>query len=814
MKKKGLAVLLTSAIVLSTSITPVLAQQSQQQVKAGVAKVIRDHYGVPHIYANSVEDLYRTYGYVMAQDRLFQLEMFRRGNEGTVAAIYGEKYLARDQQMRRDGYTDQEIAAMIEEMDPFTKKVITNFAKGISLYIEEALKNPDEKLSKEFHDYQVKPRTWTPVDVLRLFMSSMTVFMDQEQELKNAGILAKLEKQYGKETAQKMFDDIVWLNDPAAPTSAPGKKDTRTSAASAATASLKHLSDDVAQAADQLTALRQEFESDSNKLGLPLKVGSNALLIGPKKSATGNPLLMSGPQVDFSAPGFLYEVGLHGPGINIEGSGFIGYPFIMFGANDHFALTATAGYGDVVDLFAEKLNPNNPHQYQFQGKWVDMKKKEETFEVRDENGKMKNVTQTFYSTVHGPVVFFDEQNHTAYSKAWTFRGTEAQSWAAYVQTNWAKNIKQFEDAAHQFTMSLNWFYADKTGNIGYYHVGKYPIRDSQLDLRLPTPGTGEYEWKGFMDPADNPHVVNPDSGFVANWNNKPTPEWTNHEQSFRWGGDHRVLQYINQIESRDKLKVDDLNDLNYFSSMVNLKTTQFKPFLLKALENQMEKDPRYKQAYRYLVEWDDLNKDLNKDGLYDSPGQTIFEAWWSTLSTDVFKDTLGDAYESAIGMVNSYTSTGLLLRIFQGDQASLPVEYDWLKGVDKDTFILQSLNKALDQLGQKNPEMSEWLTPIRTISFGGETFLGMPHGLGSPVQILDMNRGSENHYLELTKQGPKGVEITPPGQVGFVKKDGTLSSHYQDQIEMFANWEYKPFLFTDEAVIKDAVSTEYIEVGK
>lgn len=197
MKKHGLAVLLTSVIVLSSAITPVFAEQAQT-AKNGISKIVRDNYGVPHIYANSVEDLYRTYGYVMAQDRLFQLEMFRRGNEGTVAEIFGEKYFARDQLMRRDGYTNQEIEKMIAEMEPFTKSVIQNFAKGITLYIDEALKNPDAKLSKEFHDYGVTPRAWTSVDVLRLFMSSMTVFMDQEQELKNAGIVAKLEKQYGK----------------------------------------------------------------------------------------------------------------------------------------------------------------------------------------------------------------------------------------------------------------------------------------------------------------------------------------------------------------------------------------------------------------------------------------------------------------------------------------------------------------------------------------------------------------------------------------------------------------------------------------
>src|SRR3954469_15164872 len=104
MHKKSLTLFLTFVLLLA-SITPVLADSQ----KKGTAKIVRDNYGVPHIYANNIEDLYFTYGYVMAEDRLFQLETFRRGNNGTVAEVFGEKFLARDQQMRRDGYTDQEV---------------------------------------------------------------------------------------------------------------------------------------------------------------------------------------------------------------------------------------------------------------------------------------------------------------------------------------------------------------------------------------------------------------------------------------------------------------------------------------------------------------------------------------------------------------------------------------------------------------------------------------------------------------------------------------------------------------------------------
>nr|6NVY_A Chain A, Penicillin G acylase [Bacillus thermotolerans]6NVY_C Chain C, Penicillin G acylase [Bacillus thermotolerans] len=187
--------------------------------KAGDVTVIRDQYGVPHLYAKNKQDLYKAYGYVMAKDRLFQLEMFRRGNEGTVSEVFGEEYLAKDEQSRRDGYSDEEIKEMLNDLEDKPRAYIQQFAEGISLYVQEALKNPDEKLSKEFHDYKFLPRKWDATDVVRLYLVSMTYFMDNHQELTNAEILAKLEQTYGEEQAEKMFDDLVWKNDPEAPAS-------------------------------------------------------------------------------------------------------------------------------------------------------------------------------------------------------------------------------------------------------------------------------------------------------------------------------------------------------------------------------------------------------------------------------------------------------------------------------------------------------------------------------------------------------------------------------------------------------------------
>src|SRR5699024_9381685 len=488
--------------------------------------------------------------------------------------------------------------------------VIENFAEGIDTYVQEAKDDPENKLSEEFSEYEMEPENWSSVDVLRLYMASMTIFMDQEQELENAKIYEELVDIHGEKVAQAMFNDIVWLDDPAAQTSS----DSKTSSGKGTTFGPNTDSREVASIVEGVQQKRKNFNQTTNELGIPLKVGSNAAIIGPSKSETEYPIMFGGPQVGFTAPGFIYEVGLHAPDFDIQGSSFIGYPFIMFGATNDFSFTATAGFSDVVDIFEEKLNPENPYEYNFKGEWKEFEKRTEEFDVKQENGKIKTIKKDFYESVHGPVISKDDENNVAYSKKWAFRGTEADSWAAYLKMNWAENMEEYKDAAQDYTMSLNWYYADTSGDIAYFHVGQTPVRDERVDWRFPTPGTGEYEWDGFNNMKDNPHEVNPDRGYVANWNNKPAPDWNNNEQSFFWSSDSRVQQYIDGIEKRNKLSMEDVNDVNYDASFVDLKTRMFKPFLLDVITKKAEEDKEYEKAYQLLDNWNNLKVDKDDDG--------------------------------------------------------------------------------------------------------------------------------------------------------------------------------------------------------
>src|SRR5699024_6747398 len=206
---------------------------------------------------------------------------------------------------------------------------------------------------------------------------------------------------------------------------------------------------------------------------------------------------------------------------------------------------------------------------------------------------------------------------------------------AYLKMNWAENMEEYKDAAQDYTMSLNWYYADTSGDIAYFHVGQTPVRDERVDWRFPTPGTGEYEWDGFNNMKDNPHEVNPDRGYVAYLNNNTVTDWNNSEQSFFWSSDSRVQQYIEGIEKRNKLSMEDVNDVNYDASFVDLKTRMFKPFLLDVITKKAEEDKEYEKAYQLLDNWNNLKVDKDDDGYYDSPAVAIMQTWWDEFYSNI-----------------------------------------------------------------------------------------------------------------------------------------------------------------------------------
>jgi penicillin amidase len=811
------AVLVGLLVVSASSIDAKPWGKYKKQIK-----IIRDNYGVPHIYASDTYGLFYGFGYSIATDRLFEMEMAKRTVLGTVSEVLGLDYVAFDIRIRSN-YTPASIQQQYEDLSKKQKQIFEGYANGMNARIHEVFQNKETLLPKQFTDFGFLPSKWTPFDVVMIFVGTMANrFSDFNTELDNLDFIQYLNTIYDEEKAWNIFDQTKWKNDPGAPTTVPntnsgliayfrptnaktllkGKEQIKKALESKRKTDVKH---------DRLLA----------ELGLPAlnkdALTSNFWSVGKKKTYGKGSILMNGPQFGWYNPGYVYEVGLHAPGFDVVGNSPFGYPAILFGHNRHIAWGSTAGLGDDVDIYEEQLNPGNKYQYWFMGEWRDMEKRTETIFVKDEDP----LTVDVYRTVHGLVIRFDEDNGIAYSKKRTWDGYEVESLIGWIESTQARNFWQWRKAASKNALTINWYYADRRGNIGYIHTGKYPLRKENHDWRFPVSGTGDMEWLGILPFDQNPQVYNPDQGYIGNWNNKPAGYWNDPDMWWlTWGSADRVDPIFDELEAKDKFTPDEIWDMNRRLSHIDVNISYFLPFLEDAVEG-LASVSREVMAVGLLKSWDRYRWDQDNDGLYDSPAQTIMQKWLPIMLEKTLRDDITDLffwrYASAGyptsppgGSTNVQTGTKILYHSLLGDDSTIPNLYDFFNGEDPSDVVLEALMQALDELSNEfgTDNMSQWLLPVIPQRFATTNFNGIPQANPDEELFLpvNMNRGTENHMVVLRPAGLKGVDVCPPGQSGFVAPDGTIDPHYQDQMVLYRDFEYKDMLFYSNDVTKNAES--------
>src|SRR6185295_4638034 len=345
-------------------------------------------------------------------------------------------------------------------------------------------------------------------------------------------------------------DDLYWIDDPAAPTTiapADGTVENDDQVERLASAQLDFLRAHAESVRRAAAALVTE-QGLLGGLGAPAgrhRHASNAIVVGPALSATGRPVLLGGPQTGLNAPNFFWEIGLHGGGYEAEGVTAPAGPGVLIGRGRKFATSITSGILDNIDTFVEVLDPAEPERYLFQGVYLPFERRLETFKVAGG----PDVTLEVRRSVHGPVFFFDREGGVAFSRQASFSGKEISSAAAIVNLGFARDLRDFRRGADRVAASLNLHYADRAGNIAYFHRGIRPLRPLHTDPRLPLDGRGAMEWRGSVSPDLMPTVVNPTRGFITNWNNKPIAGWSGGEQRELWGVVDRVQVFIDALEA-------------------------------------------------------------------------------------------------------------------------------------------------------------------------------------------------------------------------------------------------------------------------
>lgn len=364
-------VVIVSAIWLAACSSVQVAETPSNQVT-----IKRDTYGVPHVYAETVFGLFYGYGYAIAQDRLFSMEMARYSGQGRVSEFLGageaDQYIKFDRRIR-SMYKPDAIRGQLANLPAEDMAVFTGYAAGINAHLAEIRKNPKKLMPKQFGDFNT--------------------------ELANQGIYGTLSKKHGTEKAMQIFNQLVPRVVEGAPTTI--SSDDWDKAAG--------MTDD--KAPDLLSGQALALANPPNAADSG-EAFSNIVIVGRKKAEGALSILMNGPQFGWYTPSYVYSVGLHGAGFDLVGNTPYGYPVVLFGHNGDIAWGSTWGAGDIIDIYREKLNPDNPEEYWHNGRYMPMEKRLETIEVKGGEA----VQFPVYRTVHGPVIRVDDKNHLAFAK--------------------------------------------------------------------------------------------------------------------------------------------------------------------------------------------------------------------------------------------------------------------------------------------------------------------------------------------------------------------------------------------------------------
>ena len=565
--------------------------------------VQRDENGIPHIYADNAHDLFFAQGYVQAQDRLFQMDFQRRVGLGRLSEVLGEATLETDQFLRTLG-TGRAAAEDLNVLDGETLAHLQAYADGVNAFIAT---NPD-KLPIEFRVLGYAPEPWQPLHSLVWGkMMAWSLGGNWENELMNAQIIEALGADKAAELLTGYPADGPFIIPPEVKSFAGlGQFDM-----------------------DQVWAVKRLLKSADPG------VGSNNWVVAGSRTTTGLPLLANDPHLGMQIPSVWYANGLHGGGFDVVGVVFPGVPGVVIGHNNRIAWGVTNVGPDVQDLFIEKINPDNPNQYEFQGQWQDMQVIEEAIAVK---GRTEPVIQTVRITRHGPIMNDVSGAMGEDSQPLAMQWTALQATPlsqAILRIDQAQNWEQFRRALQDFaTPAQNFVYADVDGNIGYQMPGWVPIR-AQSDGTVPVPGwTGEYEWTGTIPYEELPFVYNPAVGYVATANNQVVPDSYPYLITTDWAAPYRAQRIVELIESKPQLSPEDFAAIQ--GDIHPVPTDIFVPLLSKI--DASGGSQAVQKSLAALLAWD-------RRMTADAAEPLIFEMYQQML----IRETVGDEISAAGG---------------------------------------------------------------------------------------------------------------------------------------------------------------------
>ncbi len=732
------------------------------------ADVLRDRFGVPHIFAADRHDVFFLQGYVTAQDRLWQMDLYRRAAAGRLAEVLGEPGLDSDKFMRTVGLA-RAAALDLAIASPAALEVLQAYADGVNKFIEQHA----DSLPVEFLILGYKPEPWSAVDSVSLAKLQLyDAAGNYTQELLRAGL------------AERLGLDVlpVLLPDPG--TAVAYDKNAWAEVAA-----------DLAPGAGVPGAAALAGILGGAGEGL----GSNCWALSGAKTKSGKPLLAGDPHLPVRNPSIWYEVALATGDLSLIGFAIPGVPGVVIGHNDKVAWSFTYAYADTQDLFVEHQDPNDLHRYEFQGRYEAATFLRESIRVK---GRADPVTLDVAITRHGPILtpVLDGQKAQLALRWSALDATRTLD--AVLGMDQARSFDEFKRAASDFVgASLSACYADTDGHIGYLMVGRLPDRPG--DGRMPVPGwTGAYEWRGLLPADANPSVLDPADGLILNANNRPVSapsavgyngEW---DPGFRYAYLRSVLvqQRSADIAAMSRLQNDytSLPVQRYRDAIVSGKPTT-------ALGQQLQ---------RVVREWDGSLT-------VDSTGAAVYESWLGQMTRLVFSDKLGatlfDDYET------NGRPTFALYQLLGSASSPWFVELGDPAVTGRDALSGAALDAAAKDLVRRlGSDVTKWRWgDLHTISFEHPLSAVKPLDLLltiGPVKRAGDGYSPNNGAYSLTKpfairshaserqivdlgDVDASVSIIPTGQSGQ-----PFARHWGDQTPLWASGQTKPMALSKDRI--------------
>jgi penicillin G amidase len=766
-------------------------------------EIVRDRWGVPHIYAQDLDDLFLAQGFVHAQERLWQMELNRRLAHGRLSEIFGTIAFDTDRLIRIIGLS-RSARRDLAHADPEALRVLQAYALGINTWLGAN----QNRLPLEFTLLGFKPAPWDPLDSLAIAkFIAWGLSGNWDSEIMHAALIDKL----GAERAARLqgeyhpdnplvFQDHTYV--------------------------------------DMLDLLVKQFDAAREWLPVRGLSGmSNNWVIAGSRSATGKPLLANDPHLTLQMPSVWFENHLNAPDLEATGVSFPGTPAVVIGHNRDLAWGLTASFADVQDLYIEKFNPNDAALYEFQGNW------EHATVVREEirvKGEPRARVEEVAITRHGPVINSIVPTHVV---GLLHQSAPAQSspdetslrlalrWAAYEEShllrgvlrlNLARDWDQFAEALRDWDApSMNFVYADRAGNIGYYMPGRIPIRAKGSGL-APVPGwTGEYEWKGWIPHEELPHLFNPPQGYIASANNlvvgKEYPYFLTGETQ----NGYRARRIVDLLTGKEKLSAEDFAGIQVDEFC---RPAQEFCALLTEHEPAILEEPALTDAKSQAAVAIELLKNWDFHLTADSAGGGIYKLTQYFAMHRVFGPLLGPLTDHYLG--NGFAPVVADHTIYYLDYAPLVLqrilaenEAEWLRDATRDEVLAGALHDAIVYFREAIGE------DVRQWQWGKVHPVGFNHPLGAsrPLDRI-FNRGpypfggdsntvwqaGYNPKLPFKVEGSFSASwrqivdlddwdssraIHTTGQSGH-----PASRHYDDMVRMWLNGRYHPMLWSREKV--------------